>query len=67
MTNPFEDTDARYHVLVNDEGQYSLWPVFVDVPEGWRAMLEDATRSDAVAWIEENWDDPTTLGVAVGG
>lgn len=66
MTNPFEDTDARYHVLVNDEGQYSLWPVFVEVPQGWRAVLEDATRSDAVAWVEDNWDDPTTLGVAAG-
>ena len=67
MTNPFEDTEARYRVLVNEKGQHSLWPVFVDVPEGWRAELEDATRPDAMAWIEENWDDPVTLGVAVGG
>ncbi|MFC9157343.1 MbtH family NRPS accessory protein, partial [Streptomyces bauhiniae] len=25
-TNPFEDDGADYYVLVNDEGQYSLWP-----------------------------------------
>ena len=25
-TNPFEDPDATYLVLVNHEGQYSLWP-----------------------------------------
>ncbi len=44
MTNPFEDTDARYYcVLVNAKGQHSLWPVFVAVPEGWQAELEDAT------------------------
>ena len=28
-TNPFEDEDGRYYALINDEGQYSLWPVFV--------------------------------------
>ena len=32
-TNPFEDPDGVYLVLINEEGQYSLWPAFVDVPE----------------------------------
>ena len=35
MTNPFEDENGVYHVLVNDEGQHSLWPSFIDVPKGW--------------------------------
>jgi uncharacterized protein YbdZ (MbtH family) len=26
MTNPFEDPDAGYVVLVNAEEQHSLWP-----------------------------------------
>ena len=26
MTNPFEDENGTYIVLINDEGQYSLWP-----------------------------------------
>ena len=34
-TNPFEDENGVYHVLINDEGQYSLWPSFKDVPQGW--------------------------------
>lgn len=25
-SNPFEDPEGTYLVLVNDEGQYSLWP-----------------------------------------
>ena len=25
-TNPFEDEKGVYHVLINDEGQHSLWP-----------------------------------------
>ena len=32
VPNPFEDPDANYLVLVNDEGQHSLWPVFAAVP-----------------------------------
>ena len=35
MTNPFEDENATYLVLVNGENQHSLWPSFLDVPAGW--------------------------------
>ncbi len=40
MTNPFEDENGSYHVLVNDEGQHSLWPSFIAVPNGWTIALE---------------------------
>lgn len=43
MTNPFEDENGTFLVLVNDEGQYSLWPAFLDVPaglEGYRATQQ---------------------------
>jgi MbtH protein len=29
-TNPFEDEDGQYYVLISDEGQHSLWPTFAD-------------------------------------
>lgn len=32
MTNPFEDENGTYLVLVNHEGQHSLWPSFAEVP-----------------------------------
>jgi MbtH protein len=34
--NPFEDVSATCLVLINEECQYSLWPTFIDVPDGWR-------------------------------
>lgn len=34
VTNPFDDPDANYLVLVNDGGRHSLWPVFVAVRSG---------------------------------
>lgn len=33
-TNPFDDENGTFHILVNDEEQHSLWPAFVEVPAG---------------------------------
>ena len=33
-TNPFDDPEGSFYALVNDEGQYSLWPAFAEVPAG---------------------------------
>ena len=57
MTNPFEDENASYHVLVNDEGQHSLWPSFKEVPPGWTIVLRSDTRAACLAYINENWTD----------
>jgi MbtH protein len=56
-TNPFEDEKGTYLVLVNDEGQYSLWPSFADVPEGWVIAHNEDTRVACLDFIEENWTD----------
>ena len=57
MTNPFEDPDASYFVLTNDEGQHSLWPVFADIPEGWHVVFGETARQECLDYIEENWTD----------
>jgi uncharacterized protein YbdZ (MbtH family) len=57
MTNPFDDEEGRFFVLVNDEGQHSLWPSFVDVPAGWRTVHGEADRNECLEYIEENWTD----------
>ncbi|PWK61798.1 MbtH protein [Streptomyces sp. CG 926] len=69
VTNPFEDPDAQYQVLVNEEGQHSLWPVFVDVPDGWTSVYGVAGREDCLAYIEKSWTDmrPKSLIEAMAG
>jgi MbtH protein len=57
MTNPFDDPDAEYLALVNDEGQYSLWPAFADVPAGWVVDHGADTRQACLDHIERNWTD----------
>ncbi|MEU1311697.1 MbtH family protein [Streptomyces cinnamoneus] len=67
MSNPFEDEQADYYVLVNDEGQYSLWPAFAEIPAGWRTAHGKAPRQECLDHIEKNWTDmrPRSLAEAM--
>ena len=55
--NPFDDENGTFYALVNDEGQYSLWPEFVPVPAGWSIEHGPADRAACLAHIEANWTD----------
>ncbi|WP_181774389.1 MbtH family protein [Amycolatopsis pittospori] len=57
MTNPFENPDGSYLVLVNDEGQHSLWPEFVEVPAGWTTKFGPAARPECLEYVETHWTD----------
>jgi MbtH protein len=69
MTNPFENADGSYRVLVNDEGQHSLWPSFADVPAGWTIAHDTDTRQACLDHIERNWVDmrPRSLIESMSG
>jgi MbtH protein len=69
MANPFEDPDAEYVVLINEEGQYSLWPSFADVPAGWSVTLQGASREECLNYINQHWTDmrPLSLQRAMEG
>jgi MbtH protein len=56
-TNPFDDEDGRFYVLVNDEEQHSLWPAFAEVPAGWRIVFGESDRESAIEYVEQNWTD----------
>jgi MbtH protein len=56
MSNPFDKQDGRFLVLTNENGQYSLWPSFIQVPGGWTSRSEGA-RQDCLDYIRENWID----------
>jgi MbtH protein len=55
VTNPFDDPDGTFVVLVNDEDQHSLWPVHISVPEGWRQTHPPASRDICLAHIAHTW------------
>ena len=57
MDNIFEDENGVYHVLTNEEGQYSLWPSFLDVPRGWNVVCRDENHRASLEYIETHWTD----------
>ncbi|WEO94729.1 MbtH family protein [Streptomyces sp. FXJ1.172] len=57
MSNPFENEDGRFLVLVNDEAQYSLWPSFAEVPAGWTVAHGEDTRQACLDYVEAHWTD----------
>jgi MbtH protein len=57
VTNPFEDENGVYHVLVNEEGQHSLWPSFIAVPQGWNIIHKSDSRAACLEFINQHWTD----------
>jgi MbtH protein len=46
-----------YRVVVNDEEQFSLWPVDRALPPGWREEGTCGTRAACLSRIELVWID----------
>jgi uncharacterized protein YbdZ (MbtH family) len=67
VPNPFDDENGEFLVLVNHEGQYSLWPTFRDVPAGWTPTGPRGSRKDCLEYVEAHWTDmrPRSLVNAV--
>ncbi|MFC6093061.1 MbtH family protein [Saccharothrix sp. BKS2] len=68
MTNPFDDQDAEFLVLVNEERQHSLWPASLTVPAGWEVAHGPDSRPACLAHVEANWTDlrPASLAALRG-
>jgi len=57
VTNPFDDQNGTFLVLVNDEDQHCVWPSFAEVPAGWTVARGETDRETALSYVEENWTD----------
>ncbi len=66
MANPFDDENGKFFVLVNDEGQHCIWPVFAAAPGGWTIIHGEDSKAASLAYVEENWADmrPKSLALA---
>lgn len=53
-----ESEDLRsYHVVVNDEEQYSIWPDGSELPAGWHSVGVGGDRASCLAHIDQVWTD----------
>ena len=68
MPSIFDDESATFHVVVNHEDQYSIWPDFLDIPDGWKQTPRSGTKQECLDYINEVWTDmrPHSLRVQLG-
>ncbi len=55
--NPFDNDETKFIVLINDEEQYSLWPDYIAIPEGWTKVGPHGDKKTCTDWIDEVWTD----------
>jgi MbtH protein len=57
-----EDT-TTYKVVINHEGQYSIWPAEKKNPLGWTDAGRTGSKTECLAHIKEVWTDMRPLSL----
>jgi len=59
----FDDDKAIFKVLVNHEGQYSLWPETRENPPGWSLAGKTGTKRECLDHVKTVWTDMRPLSL----
>ncbi|TWB56605.1 MbtH family protein [Nitrospirillum viridazoti] len=59
----WDSPDTRFHVVINEEEQYSIWPDHKPLPAGWQAVGVSGARDECLAHIETVWTDMRPLSL----
>jgi MbtH protein len=59
----WDDDGIVFDVLINDEGQYSIWPTSISRPDGWREVGKSGPKADCLTFIEQAWTDMRPLSL----
>lgn len=54
---------TTYLVVVNHEEQYSIWPDYKPIPNGWRSAGKAGTKKECLDYIETVWTDMRPLSL----
>ncbi len=60
MTSVFDREDILFQVVVNHEEQYSIWPDYKAVPQGWRTVGKSGLKKRN-AWPTSKRSGPTCV------
>jgi len=58
-----EEDATMYKVVVNQEEQYSIWPVNREIPAGWSDTGKNGQKEECLAFIKEVWTDMRPLSL----
>lgn len=58
------DEDKNYNIVINIEEQYSIWPIYKAVPNGWRIVSEyPMSKDECLKQINTLWTDMRPLSL----
>lgn len=57
------EDNTIYKVVMNHEEQYSIWPDYKEVPNGWKAAGKAGSKGECLAYIKEAWTDMRPLSL----
>jgi MbtH protein len=52
-----------YRAVINQEEQYSIWPVERENAPGWRDAGKTGTKAECLAYIDQVWTDMRPLSL----
>lgn len=52
-----------YRVVVNHEGQYSIWLAERELPSGWQDTGKNAIKAECLNYIKQVWTDMRPLSL----
>jgi MbtH protein len=58
-----DNENQVFHVVVNGEGQHSIWPDFRAIPDGWRATGFQGLKKECLDHIGTVWTDMRPLSL----
>ncbi|CCE23223.1 MULTISPECIES: MbtH family protein [Methylotuvimicrobium] len=58
-----EEDTTIYQVVINHEEQYSIWPEYKDIPNGWKAVGPKGLKQICLDYINEAWTDMRPLSL----
>ena len=51
------EPEGPFTVVMNDEEQYSVWPVGKSLPAGWKEVGRVGSKEECLFHIDEIWTD----------
>lgn len=60
--NHAENKD-NYIVVMNHEEQYSIWPTYKEIPQGWQQVGKTGSKQECLDYIKDVWTDMRPLSL----
>jgi MbtH protein len=53
----FDIDGTHFKAITNQEGQYSIWPFYKKIPDGWSDAGFSGTKAECSGYVDKNWSD----------